>query len=176
MCVARRRSRGDQCQQISRLSAGSDRETLCGVRLCGVRPSVRREKVLVFSGCNSHPATGSLQPVAIGAAVEVTKPSEPSRQMCRLGDAASRQAVTQVIVEQASKRPMWTPTSHSDGEGRRRWGMNGETGGIGRPTSDQNPAGHRGNDDGMSVHGDPTQHGKPQAVRARDPQPDAREG
>ena len=36
--------------------------------------------------------------------------------------------------------------------------------GIGRPTSDQNPAGHRGNDDGMSVHGDPTQDGKPQAA------------
>ena len=50
----------------------------------GVRPSVRRGKVLVFSGCNSHPATGSLQPVAIGAAVEVTKPSEPSRQTGRL--------------------------------------------------------------------------------------------
>ena len=80
----------------------------------GVRPSVRREKVLVSSGCNSHPATGSLQPVAIGAAAEVTKPSEPSRQMRRLGDAASRQAVTQVNVEQSSKRPMWTPTSHSD--------------------------------------------------------------
>jgi hypothetical protein len=32
----------------------------------GVRPSVRDAKVLVFSGCNSHPATGSLQPVAIG--------------------------------------------------------------------------------------------------------------
>ena len=31
---------------------------------------------LAFSGCNSHPATGSLQPVAIGAAVEVTKPVE----------------------------------------------------------------------------------------------------
>ena len=83
---------------------------------------VRREKVLVFSGCNSHPATGSLQPVAIGAAVEVTKPSEPSRQMCRLGDAASRQAVTRVNVEQASKRPMWSPTLHQYGEGRRRWG------------------------------------------------------
>src|SRR5207248_10508010 len=55
---------------------------------------VRRGKVLIFSGCNSHPATGSLQPVAIGAAVEATKPSEPSRQMCRFGDAASRQAVT----------------------------------------------------------------------------------
>ena len=50
------------------------------------------------------------------------------------------------------------------------------TAGIGRPTSDQNPAGHRGNDDGMSVHEDSTQHGKPQAVRVRDPQPDAREG
>src|SRR5271157_1195788 len=56
---------------------------------------VRREpcQVLVFSGCNSHPATGSLQPVAIGAAVEVTKPSEPSRQTGRFGDSASRQAV-----------------------------------------------------------------------------------
>jgi len=34
---------------------------------------VRRGKVLVFSGCNSHPATGSLQPVAIGAVVEGNK-------------------------------------------------------------------------------------------------------
>jgi len=77
-----------------------------------VRRSVRREpcEVLVFSGCKSHPATGSLQPVAIGAAVEVTKLSEPSRQTGRCGDSASRQAVTRVNVEQASKRPMWTPT------------------------------------------------------------------
>ena len=54
----------------------------------------------------------------------------------------------------------------------------GEQGnGWNRPPREQSdPAGHRGNDDGMSVHGDPTQHGKPQAVRARDPQPDAREG
>src|SRR5208337_3645362 len=50
------------------------------------------------------------------------KPSEPSRQMCRLGDAASRQAVTRVNVEQASKSPMWSPTLHQYGEGRRRWG------------------------------------------------------
>ena len=35
---------------------------------------VRREKALDFSGCNSRPGTGSLHPVAIGAAVEVTKP------------------------------------------------------------------------------------------------------
>src|SRR5271157_1195875 len=45
---------------------------------------VRRGKVLIFSGCTSHPATGSLQPVAIGAMVEVTKPSEPSRQTGRM--------------------------------------------------------------------------------------------
>jgi hypothetical protein len=44
--------------------------------------AVNRE-VLIFSKCKSCPATGSLQPVAIGAAVEETKPSEPSRKMCR---------------------------------------------------------------------------------------------
>ena len=57
-------------------------------------------------GASPTRLTQSLQPVAIEAAVEVTKPSEPSRQMCRSGDAASRQAVTRVNVEQASKRPM----------------------------------------------------------------------
>jgi hypothetical protein len=45
---------------------------------------VRRDKAWIFSGCNSRPATGSLQPVAIGAAVEATKPSKPSRNMGRL--------------------------------------------------------------------------------------------
>jgi hypothetical protein len=39
---------------------------------------VRREKALDFSGCNSRPGTGSLHPVAIEAAVEATKLSEPS--------------------------------------------------------------------------------------------------
>ena len=43
-------------------------------------PIVRRGKVSVFSECDSHPATQSLQPVAIGAAVEETKPPEPSMQ------------------------------------------------------------------------------------------------
>jgi len=38
---------------------------------------VRREKALVHSGNKARPGTGSLHPVAIGAAVEVTKPSEP---------------------------------------------------------------------------------------------------
>ena len=39
-------------------------------RLRGVKLGVRRGKVLVFSGCKSRLATGSLQPVAIGAMVE----------------------------------------------------------------------------------------------------------
>jgi hypothetical protein len=39
---------------------------------------VRREKALDFSGCNSRPGTGSLHPVAIEAAAEATKLSEPS--------------------------------------------------------------------------------------------------
>jgi hypothetical protein len=34
----------------------------------------------------------------------------------------------------------------------------------------------RGSGDGMHGHGDGTQHGKPEAVKARDLQPDAREG
>ncbi len=34
---------------------------------------VRRDKALIVSGCDSRPATGSLQPVAIGAVTEVTK-------------------------------------------------------------------------------------------------------
>ncbi len=43
-----------------------------------VGEKVRREKALDFSGCNSRPGTGSLHPVAIEAAVEATKLSEPS--------------------------------------------------------------------------------------------------
>jgi len=54
--------------------------------------TVRREKALDFSGCNSRPGTGSLHPVAIEAAAEVTKLSEPSVQRVarRLGERAGR--------------------------------------------------------------------------------------
>ena len=41
---------------------------------------VRRAKARIFSGYNSRPATGSLQPVAVGATVEVTKLSKPSME------------------------------------------------------------------------------------------------
>jgi hypothetical protein len=40
--------------------------------------TVRREKALDFSGCNSRPGTGSLHPVAVEAAAEATKLSELS--------------------------------------------------------------------------------------------------
>ena len=55
---------------------------------------VRRERRLVHSGCKSHPGTGSFYPVAIGAAVEVTKPLKPPVEEGRKGDSASVQAVT----------------------------------------------------------------------------------
>jgi hypothetical protein len=56
---------------------------------------VRRGKARIFSGCDSRPDNWSLQPVAIGAAAEVTKPSKPSRQ---------RTALQVVEVEQDGKR------------------------------------------------------------------------
>ncbi len=55
---------------------------------------VRRERRLVHSGCKSHPGTGSFRPVAIGAAVEVTKLLKPPVEEGRKGDSASVQAVT----------------------------------------------------------------------------------
>ena len=55
---------------------------------------VRRERRLVHSGCKSHPGTGSFHPVAIGAAVEVTKPLKPPMKEGREDDSASVQAVT----------------------------------------------------------------------------------
>ena len=52
--------------------------------------TVRREKALDFSGCNSRPGTSSLHPVAIEAAVEATKLAELSmeRVAWRLGERA----------------------------------------------------------------------------------------
>jgi hypothetical protein len=70
----------------------------------GLPVAVRREKARVFSGCKSRPDNWSLHPVAIGAAVEATKPSKPSRQRAALGGSASRQAATQVNAGQASKQ------------------------------------------------------------------------
>ena len=47
-----------------------------------------------FQWVRVPPGNWSLQPVAIGAAVEVTKPSKPSMERIAIGDSASKQAVT----------------------------------------------------------------------------------
>ncbi|HEX5731204.1 MAG TPA: hypothetical protein VF131_00100, partial [Blastocatellia bacterium] len=71
-----------------------------------------------FQWVRVPPGNWSLQPEAIGAAVEVTKPSEPSMERIALGDPVSKQAVTRVNAEQASKSIMWMPTRPHNGEGR----------------------------------------------------------
>jgi len=82
-------------------------------------PFVRREKVSFFSGCNSHPATvvpaGSNRSGGGG-----NETAEAFDAKDRMGGSASRQAVTRVNTEQASKRVMWEPTQQRDGEGRCR--------------------------------------------------------
>jgi hypothetical protein len=96
--------------------------------------------------------------------VEVTKPSKPSRKMGRIGDPASKQAVTRVNVEQSSKSLMGRPTMTLGWEGRRgrrKEGVLEET----ALTSDRSRPLPRGSDDGMFAYGDPTQHGKPRRWR-----------
>ena len=44
---------------------------------CNQAISVRRERRWSTAGGKTRPGTGSFHPVAIGAAVEATKPSEP---------------------------------------------------------------------------------------------------
>src|ERR1039458_2248938 len=55
---------------------------------CGEPPKfefrVRRGKARIFSGCKSRPVSQSLQPEAIGTAVEATKPPEPSMERVAL--------------------------------------------------------------------------------------------
>jgi hypothetical protein len=98
----------------------------------------------------------------------------------RSGDSASRQAVTRVNAEQASKCAMWEPTRHKIGEGRSRWGKGGYT-----PRSDRNQWSHRGSGDGMSAEeirrntGSPERWGRDpnrKPVRARPGRPGWRTG
>jgi hypothetical protein len=68
---------------------------------------------------------------------------------------------------------MRKPTRLFNGEGRRRWNP-AWPGQMGK--SDAIQRFRRGSGDGMHVHGDLTQHGKPDTAEARDLPPDAREG
>ena len=67
---------------------------------------------------------------------------------------------------------MWEPTRQHNGEGRRHWQKWGS-----HPDKATRASGcTRGSGDGMPANGNPAQRVKPQAVEARDLQPDAREG
>jgi len=105
----------DQRQPLATMSA----DKLARVGLDTPRPLVRRGKAPIFSGCNSRPArvapAGSNRSGSGG-----NETAEASDAKGRQGDSASRQAVTRVNAEQASKRVMWEPTQQRDGEGRRR--------------------------------------------------------
>jgi hypothetical protein len=92
----------------------------------------------------------------------------------RVSDSASQQAVTRVNAEQASKRVMWEPTRLNNGEGRRR-GVQRVSPEEGKRTNDKIPRSHRGNGDGMLTRKPGATRETP-AVRARNPQLDAREG
>ncbi len=79
----------------------------------GVRPDVRRVKVLVFSGCKSCVPTGSIQLGAIGAVVEVTKRSEPGR-------LAWRKCSSHLPSTTASMTRVWPRSMGKQATGRRK--------------------------------------------------------
>src|SRR4051795_7332181 len=87
------------------MERSTERRRLLKLAREGLPIAMRRGKARIFSGCKSRPDNWSLHPVAIGAAVEATKPSKPSRPRAALGGSASRQAATRVNAMQASKQP-----------------------------------------------------------------------
>src|SRR3954453_12256287 len=108
---------------------------------------VRRDKARVFRGCNPRPATGSLRPEAIGAAVGGTRPPEPSMQRAvqrpreRAGRNASERRAGPESSDVGADPPYFRGRPTSLGPR--------ETGGIGRPTSDPTQRPHRGLGGGM---------------------------
>ena len=122
-----------------------------------------------FSWVQVPPGNWSLQPEAVGAAVEVTKLSKPSMSKGRLGDLASKQAVTRVNAGPpcgrcpASKIVTREPTQLSYGEGR-RWGAQ-----VSRPRRGKREATRLSSPAGVvamaCLQGNQRKHGKPQRWR-----------
>jgi hypothetical protein len=102
-----------------------------------------------------------LQPVAIGAVVEVTILPKPSMQRVASGDSASRQARTRVNAEQASKR-FYCGSRPSGHLGKAAVvEIKGATRSLRRS--------RRGSGAGMAAQGERTQHGRPQRWQDRLP-------
>ena len=84
-----------------------------GVEEIGVKKSVSKKSVSVCAVPRRRSSVGatptrqlSFQPVVIGAAVEATILPKPLMERVAEGGPASKQAVTRVNAEQASKRLM----------------------------------------------------------------------
>ena len=104
------------------------------------------EKARIFSGCKSRPATLVAPAGSNRSGGGGNETAGAFDVKGRLGDSASRQAVTRVNAEQAPKGLTWEPTRRRNGEGRRHWETGGHT-----PRSDSNQWSHRGIGDGMSA-------------------------
>jgi hypothetical protein len=119
---------------------------------------VRRDKAAIFSGCNSHPAqvapAGSNRSGSGGN--DTAEAFDGKGRLGRLREQAGRNA---------SERRAGLETHNVGADPANAWG---------RPPSQVQSGerhdsllwSHRGSGDGMSVQGDRTQHGKPQAVGA----------
>jgi prepilin-type N-terminal cleavage/methylation domain-containing protein len=83
---------------------------------------VRRDKVRISSGCNSHPANSVAPAGSYRSGGGGNEAAGAFEKTGRSSDSASSQAVTRVNVEQASKDLTWKPTRLYIGEGRSRWG------------------------------------------------------
>jgi hypothetical protein len=73
------------------------------------------------SGCKSRPANSVAPAGSYRSGGGGNETAGAFETHVPLGGAASRQAVTRVNAEQASKELTWEPTRHINGEGRRRW-------------------------------------------------------
>ena len=107
----------------------------------------------------------SFRPVAIGAAEEVTNPLKyfgVEGRLGRLGERAGRNA---------SERRAGLETLDAEADPP---SIRGRPLSRGKRTT-RTPRFRRGIGVGMHVNGNRPQHGKPHAVRARDPQPELRE-
>ena len=97
---------------------------------------VRVPRVLP-SGCNSPPGNWVAPASSYRSGGGRDETVEAFEKRYRPGDTASRQAVTRVNVDRASKRPMWTPTRPLSGQPAAARDKGQAE--IGRTTSDQAP-------------------------------------
>src|SRR5512135_391326 len=124
---------------------------------------VRREKARIFRGCDSRPATQVAPAGSNRSGGGGNETAEAFDVKGRYGDSASRQAVT------CSERRAGLERRNVGADPPRKRGRPPSLGNWGayphEAIGTSGPTGVFG--DGMSVHGDPTQHGKPQVERVR---------